>query len=102
MFLPRVVVGVYACAVLSCRQDKELFLVQHFVKLLGEEHYLIVYRVVQVVARRASGAHVEVLFHFEFSEALVRLKVHGIEEVAVAAVADDVLARAEQAVERIV
>lgn len=43
MFLPRVVVGVYACAVRSCRQDKELFLVQHFVKLLGEEHYLIVY-----------------------------------------------------------
>lgn len=43
MFLPYVVVGVYACAVRSCRQDKELFLVQHFVKLLGEEHYLIVY-----------------------------------------------------------
>lgn len=37
MFLPRVVVGVYACAVRSCRQDKELFFVQHFVKLLGEE-----------------------------------------------------------------
>ena len=37
MFLPYVVVGVYACAVRSCRQDKELFLVQHFVKLLGEE-----------------------------------------------------------------
>ena len=37
MFLPYVVVGVYACAVRSCRQDKELFLFQHFVKLLGEE-----------------------------------------------------------------
>ena len=37
MFLPRVVVGVYACVVRSCRQDKELFLVQHFVKFLGEE-----------------------------------------------------------------
>ena len=37
MFLPYVVVGVYACAVCSFRQDKELFLVQHFVKLLGEE-----------------------------------------------------------------
>lgn len=102
MFLPCVVVGFYGCAVRSCRQDKELFLFQHFVKLLGEEHYLIVYRVVPVVARVAAGAHVEVVLHVEFAQALVRLKVHRIEEVAVAAVDDDVLARAEQAVERIV
>ena len=92
MFLPCVVVGVYACVVRSCRQDKELFLVQHFVKLLGEEHYLIVYRVVPVVARMAAWAYVVVMLHVEFAQALVRLKVHGIEEVAVAAVDDDVLA----------
>lgn len=92
MFLPRVVVSVYVCAVRSCRQDKELFLVQHFVKLLGEEHYLIVNRVVPVVASVAAGAHVEVVLHVEFAQALVRLKVHGIEEVAVAAVDNDVLA----------
>lgn len=50
----------------------------------------------------AAGAHIEVVLHVELAQALVRLKVHRIEEVAVAAVDNDVLARAEQAVERIV
>ena len=99
MFLPCVVVGAYGCAVSSCRQDKELFLVQHFVKLLGEEHHLIVYRVAPVVACVTAGAHVEVVLHVEFAQTLVGLKVNGIEEVAVSAVDYDVLARGEQSVE---
>lgn len=102
MFLPYVVVGVYACAVRSCRQDNVLFCFQHFVKLLGEEHYLIVYRVAPVVACVAAGTHVEVVLNVEFAQTLVGLKVNGIEKVAVSAVDYDVLARGEQPVERIV